>query len=182
MSTYNEAQKFCRIDGEFALFGLCIKSVVDKALKNLPDFGSVLHWVVGEDQDVVQIDENVDVKHVVEDVVHEVLEYGRSIRQAEWHDEAFEVTVAGAESSLPFFAFFNANEIVCSAEVEFSENTCISESVQSFRNEGQWISVLDCNIIESSIVDAESELAGLLLDEKDGRSGWRLRCSDRALG
>ena len=49
------------------------KSISVESLVHFPDMGFVLGNVVGVDEDVVQIDDDYDVDHIREDVVHESL-------------------------------------------------------------------------------------------------------------
>jgi hypothetical protein len=46
----------------------------------------MLSLVLGEDQDVIEVDHDAGVQEVSENVVHHCLECGRGITEAKWHD------------------------------------------------------------------------------------------------
>ncbi len=71
-----------------------------------------LFGVVGKDEDVVQVYDDVDVAQVLEDIVHECLESSGAVRHPEGHDEVFVRAVTGPESRLPFVSFSDA-DVVC---------------------------------------------------------------------
>jgi hypothetical protein len=94
-----------------------------------------------------------------------MLERCWGIGEAERHDEAFEVTVAGAEGCLPLVAGLDAEEIIGAAEVDLGEDFGASEAVEGFRNEGEGVAIFYSDAIEAPVVDAEAEGAVLFLDE-----------------
>lgn len=159
---------------EFAFFGFGVQKVVNEALEDLTNVGGVIVGVVGEDQDVVEIDENLDVEEVSEDIVHEVLKCGRGVHEAEGHDETLEVSISSAEGSLPLVTLFDADEVVSTAKVELGEDFCVLQAVEGLGNEREGVSVLDGDFVEAAIVDAEAEGAVLFLDEEDRSGGWGL--------
>ncbi|KIO27582.1 hypothetical protein M407DRAFT_73040, partial [Tulasnella calospora MUT 4182] len=61
----------------------------------------------GEDQDI----------HVVEDVIHEVLENGWRVGEAERHDLVLVMPEARSEGGFPFVAFFDAHKVVAGPQV-----------------------------------------------------------------
>ena len=73
--------------------------------------------VLGVYQDVIQIDDNTDIKEIHEDTIDESLKSCRGISQAERHDIPFEGPISRVEHSLPFITFCNADQMVCVAEI-----------------------------------------------------------------
>lgn len=71
---------------EEALGGLSVKFVLSESSENLSDVLPVFLQGVGVNQNVVEVHDNTVVEHVAEDVVHEALERGRSVRQAFGND------------------------------------------------------------------------------------------------
>ena len=62
------------------------------------DFSDVLRMfrgIVGVDEDVVEVDDDVDVKKVAKDVLHETLESSGGVAEAEGHDHHLKESVAG---------------------------------------------------------------------------------------
>ena len=70
----DESEELGRGFGELAFLRLGIESIGDESTEDFADVFRVPGWVVGEDEDVVEVDEDGDVQDVAEDVVHEVLE------------------------------------------------------------------------------------------------------------
>lgn len=79
-------------------------------------------WVLAEDQDVIQVHEDVLIKHVAEDVVDEGLEHSRSVGETKRHDQVFIMANRGVERRLPFVPFTDANKVVGIAEVKLGED------------------------------------------------------------
>ena len=72
----------------------------------------MLRGVIGIDQDIVKVDDNIDVEQVGEDVLHESLEGCRGIAESKGHDQHFEESEVGPEGRLPFVALGNAYQVV----------------------------------------------------------------------
>jgi len=53
-----------------------------KSTQDFSDMLPVIIHVIGINQDIVEIDDNRDIKHVSKDVIHEVLEGHRSIGES----------------------------------------------------------------------------------------------------
>ena len=58
------------------------------------------------------VDHDKEVGHVLENVIHEMLEGCQGISKAHWHDEEFEGSVVGSKCGLPFMAQGDADIIV----------------------------------------------------------------------
>ena len=71
---------------ELTLVRTCVKSVFPEAAKDFFDVLPVRVHVVGEDEDVVEVDDDTVVEEVLENVVHETLESGRSVGKSEGHN------------------------------------------------------------------------------------------------
>jgi len=90
----NVAEVFTGGDAEFAFWKLAIQPSSPEATKYLPDMSSVIGRIIGVDQDVVQIDDNVNVQQICEQGVKEALEGGRCVRKAFRHNAEVVGTVA----------------------------------------------------------------------------------------
>ena len=73
-------------DVEFALLRLNIKSVLQQSLQNLSNVNPVLLHRLGEDQDVVEVNENGMVQHVPENVIDQGLEDRGGVGEPEGHN------------------------------------------------------------------------------------------------
>jgi hypothetical protein len=97
---------------EGTLLGLGEEAVGTEAVQHETYVALVLVERAAEDEDVVEIHDGKVVQEVAEHVIHQVLKRGRRIGQPEWHHPIFVVAIAGTESSLPFFSFGDAYEVV----------------------------------------------------------------------
>ena len=78
--------------------------------------------LAAEDEDVVYIDGHYAfIDEFLEDVVHHHLECGRTVREAEEHDQRLEKASVCPKGSLPFVSFFDPNVVVSLANVQLSE-------------------------------------------------------------
>ena len=66
--------------GELTFLGLHEQAVLQESLQDQPNMGLVLFRTLGEDEDVIQVDEGESVDHVPEDVIDEGLEDGRGVK------------------------------------------------------------------------------------------------------
>ncbi len=81
------------------------------------------------------------------------------------HNSKLIGTVSGTESRLPFISFGNADQIVCTPEVDFGEDVSCAQAVEKVGNQWEGVPILACDAIEASIVDCEAQQAVLLFDE-----------------
>src|SRR5918997_847645 len=96
----------------------------------------VLFFVLGEYQNVIQIDDNKVVKVLPKDVIHHMLENSRSIGKAKRHDIILKMAIPCTESCLPFVSFLDSYEVVSSPQINFREDLCTSKLLQKSRNQG----------------------------------------------
>ena len=67
---------------------------------------------VGVDEDIVQIDDDEYIGHVLEDVVHEVLKRGGSVSESHRHDKELERSITGPKCGFPLLAGRNSDVVV----------------------------------------------------------------------
>ena len=121
--------------GKFTLFKFEVQIQLDHSLENT--FGAFFMGssVGGEDEEVVHIDdEPAFCDHIPEGVVHESLESGGGVGEAEEHDGRFEEAFVGDEGGFPLVSVFDADVIVAPSDVEFGENLCIPEFIDEIRD------------------------------------------------
>src|SRR5467141_3815864 len=95
-------QVFAGSDVELAFVCTGKKSVSTESVKYFSDMSLVFGNVVRIDEDVIQIDDDNDVNHVHEDVIHEPLESCWSISKPFRHYQPLERSIVSSECSLPF--------------------------------------------------------------------------------
>src|SRR5467141_3038742 len=93
------------------------KSVSTESLEYFLNMSFVLGNVVRIDQDVVQIDDDYDVDHIHEDVVHKSLKSCWCISKPFRHYQPVKGTVSGSECTLPFVSRCNLDKMVHLLEV-----------------------------------------------------------------
>jgi hypothetical protein len=94
---------------EFTFLHFRIKLVFAESAENSFEVFPMFFRSVGIDEDVVDVDEDRDVKEVRKYVVHETLKGCGSIHQTERHDNPFKRTVECAENGLPLVAFADSD-------------------------------------------------------------------------
>lgn len=81
-----ETEVFNRIHVEFTFFGLHKKAVFLEPREDFFDMPLMGGLILEIDEDVIQIDNNTDVKHICEDIVDKLLEGCGGVGQAHRHD------------------------------------------------------------------------------------------------
>ena len=97
--------------------------------------------VLGVYQDVIQIDNNRNIKEVQEDTINKPLKSRGSICQAEGHDIPLEGTISCAEHGFPFITFGNVDQVVCMAEINLRVDLGLARGIKEIRDKGKWIVV-----------------------------------------
>ena len=77
-----------------------IESIFVEPSKNFFNVLLVVREVIGVDENIIEVDDNRDVNHIREGVIHEILEHGRSIGETFGDDQPFEQAVARPEGGL----------------------------------------------------------------------------------
>src|SRR5882672_864234 len=96
------SEVFAGSDMELAFVCMGKKSISAESVKYFSDVSLVFGNVVRIDEDVVQIDNENDINHVCEDVVHKPLESCWRISKPFRHYQPLERSIASSECSLPF--------------------------------------------------------------------------------
>src|SRR5882672_1635292 len=96
------SEVFAGSDMELAFVCTGKNSISTESAKYFSDMSLVFGNVVRVDEDVVQIDDDNDINHVREDVVHKPLESCWSISKPFRNYQPLEGSIASLECSLPF--------------------------------------------------------------------------------
>ena len=129
-----EAEELCRFDRELAFFGVCIKFTFLKARKNLADFCDVFIGI-GEDENLVQIDEYRFVEEVGKIDGHKMLEGSGSISEAKMHD--LEIGGSAEVGGFHFITGSKSND-VGGSKIDFSIDVGGMETVKKVGNGRRW--------------------------------------------
>jgi hypothetical protein len=80
------------------------------------------------------------------------------------------VTILGPKRSLPFIATLDRDPIIGILQVKGGEDLCAAQSVKSLSNKRERSTVLDCNIVQSAVINVEVYATILLLCKDDRRT------------
>jgi hypothetical protein len=106
-------------------------------LESAKDFFYVLPVrgeVVGEDEDVVQIDNDTVVEEILKYVVHETLESGRGIGKFKRHYQPLKRAVSGSEGGFPLIAFGDLDQVVCVPEIDLGVDASFAGGLKEVRD------------------------------------------------
>ncbi len=80
--------------------------------------------VLGEDQDVVEVNKDNPINHISVHVVYACLEDRRDVGKAERYDQIFKKPSRGVKGGLPFVPLPNPNQVISTAEVQLCKDGC----------------------------------------------------------
>jgi hypothetical protein len=95
------------------------------------------------------------------------LERGWSIAETEGHDEELVVAISRPKRCFWDVFVLDANLPVARTQVEFGEVFASSKSVEEVFDARERIFVLDCDVVECTIVNTHMEATILLFDKED---------------
>jgi hypothetical protein len=70
--------------------------------------------VLLKNEDVIDVINHEIIQVFMKDIVHYMLENNRCVSKAKWHHNIFKMVVMGFEHCLPFIAFSNVHQVICS--------------------------------------------------------------------
>ena len=106
---------------ELILLSFRPKRVFLESLENLPYMGDMFVPCLTEGEDIIQVDNDKDVKEVLESIVDQILERSGSVGETKGHDVVFEETISGAECCIPLITRLDSDEVVSSSEINLCE-------------------------------------------------------------
>ena len=77
---------------------------------------------IRKNKNIIKINDDTNVGHIGKDIIHKMLEGGRSVSQTKGHNQVFECAIVGLKSGKPFVAFSDADIVVPCAEIDLGEN------------------------------------------------------------
>ena len=125
--------------------------------------------VGGEDEEVIHVDNEPSFgDHIVEGVIHESLERGRGVGEAEEHDSGFEEPLMGDEGGFLLVSVLDTDIVVSPSYVELGKDLGVSEFIYEVGDEGEGIGVTNGMFVKISVVLAGAESAILFFDKEEG--------------
>lgn len=67
---------------------------------------------VGEDEAVINVDEDEPVQHISENIIYQSLKHSRGIGEAKWHDQILVVAAGRVEGGLPLIPLPYPHQVV----------------------------------------------------------------------
>ena len=136
--------------------------------KNTEDDGEVvgvLSRILGEDENIVEEDDDKVVEVGAEDVIHGALKGSRGVGEAKGHDFELVVAVTSPKCCFGDIILSHADLPVARFEIDFGEDRGALEAVEEFLSAGDGIPILDRLFVEGAEVDTEAESTPFLADK-----------------
>ena len=125
-----------------------MKVELSHPLENVAGLFSMSFWIRGGNEEVIHIDDEPSFSdHVSEQVVHESLECGRGVAEAEKHDHWFKEFLVRDESSLLLMAIFDTDVVVTPMNIKLGKVVSIFQLVHEVGDEGKGVCVSDSMFI-----------------------------------
>src|SRR5680860_1022891 len=96
------------------------------------------------------------------------------VSESERQHQKLEMPIARAESGLRNIFGLDANLVVTAAKIDLAEILSTLQTVKQLIDPRQWITILDRDVVECSIVHTHAHCAVLFLDEQDRSTERRL--------
>ena len=107
-------------------------------------------------QYVIKKNKDVPSQECSENIVHQGLECRRSIDESKGHDQKFVVAIIGAKGGLMDIVGLHSDLMISGLKIQLSEECRTMEFVKQLIDGWDWLSVLDSDTIECSIVHAKA--------------------------
>src|SRR5467141_3138116 len=120
------SEVFAGSDVELAFVCMGKKFVSAEWSEYFLNMSFVLRNVVRIDEDVIQVDDDYDIDHICEDVIHKSLKSCWCISKPFRHYQPLKRTILGSECSLPFVSRHNLDKMVHVLEVNFGVYLCFT--------------------------------------------------------
>ena len=164
---HNHSKVFNFGDVELAFLELKIEVKLSHVLEDTMGSFGMSFWVRGGNEKVIHIDDKPSFSdHVLERIIHELLEHSRAVAKTEEYDSRFKKSLVGDEGCLPLVAIFDVDVVISLVNVEFGEVVSIFQLVHKVEDEGKGVCIMGGAFVEVVIVLAKGEFAILLFNDK----------------
>jgi hypothetical protein len=155
----DEPEVFNSVHMEGTLQDFGAKVPFTKMLEYVTDVVTMLIRWTGKNEYIIKIYYDEQVNHVMERVIHKVLELRQGVGCTHQHYEPLIGTISHLECCEPLMAFSNLNVVVAIVKVNFGINHGTVKVIEEFIDEGEGIVALLHDLIERTIVNAQAEPA-----------------------
>ena len=126
--------------------------------------------VRGVDKKVIHVDNEPSFSdHIVKGVVHESLEGGGGVGEAEEYYSWFKEFLMGNESSFPLMSILDSDIVISPMDIKFDEDLCPLEFINEVRNEWKGVCITDCMFVNIVVILTGMEATILLLNKEERR-------------
>ena len=151
---------------KFTFLCLDIHGTVQEAAEDRSDVSDMLHLVMRENQDIIQVNEDKLAQHIPEQVIDQGLEDRWGVCQTKGHHQIFMMSSWCYEGRLPLLSLPDANQMICIPQVELGEHCCPLEQFKGSGKKWEGVAVLNCNVIKTAIVYTGPQRLVLLIHKK----------------
>ena len=138
---------------EFTFLWVAIKSSIFKALKYRQYSFYVFGFSLVMHKNIVKVDLDTLVQKWCEHLVHILLKAGRSVGKTESHDLHLIRSKRCHEHSFPLVARPDSDLIVARLQIELGEEFQSTKLIHHFVDTRQWVTILNCDLVQFPIVD-----------------------------
>ena len=125
------------------------------------------------DKKIVHIDNEPSFcDHIMEGVVHELLEGGGGVGKTKEHYSWFKKSFVGDKGDFPLVSILDLDIVISPVNIEFGEDFRSLEFVDKVRDEGEGVCVMYCVLIDVVIVLTGIKTTILLFNKKEGGCLW----------
>src|ERR1044071_377406 len=124
-------------------------------------------------QNIINEDDHEFVEIGSTNPIHQIHKHCGSIGQSKRHNHEFIVTIACAKSCLGNIFIVDSKLMITRTEINLREVGCSLKLIEEIVNPRKWITSLDGEFVEFTVVNTHSKRTILLFNEQDRGSPWR---------
>jgi len=111
---------------KLALISSDKESISSESSEYLLNMGLVFRHIARVDKNVIQVDDDCDINHICENIVHKSLKGCGCIGKPFRHYRPLERAILGSECDFPFISSCDSDQMVCMSEIDLGVNSHLS--------------------------------------------------------
>ena len=136
-----------------------------------------------EYEKIIHVDDKPSFdNHILEGVIHEMLECGGGVVETKEHNGRFEQSFVCDEGCLPLMPILDADIVVSPSNVKLGEMFYVLEFINKIRNKKERVGILDGMFIQVTVVLIGTEFPILLFDKEERGGLGRVEGADLSRG
>ena len=138
---------------KITLFQVGKQTVFLKFAKNLSDsFYITLASIIGMNQNIIEVHNDKNIKFFRQNFVNVVLKASGGIRKTKRHNLVLEIAILHSKSCFLLVILLNSYLIICICQFQLSRILGVTKVNEQSINQGKQVAILDCLVIELSII------------------------------